>query len=321
MKQYCPCLALLILRATTLLAGTGSQILLEARDLKNQPLAGIRFSYQGVKSARTNGKGVTELDLPPKQQTGQKIKIQLAQGSTRADEWFLVNPEVNIPTESTSAAVVLMRRSEFRQIAAAVRDFPKVVRPGDLSAEDRKQILVEEAARRGLSAEQLEIAIRSFAETQNHKDKGIAAYLEGQYADAEKLLARAAEKKESDLVETLSYLGATQYEEGRYKIAAESFRKAIALRGDDGVLLSWLGLSFLELAEWSEAEPLMRRALTISEKSLGTEHPNVATGLNNLATLLQNTNRLAEAEPLMRRALAINEKSLGTEHPTVAIHP
>ncbi len=65
----------------------------------------------------------------------------------------------------------------------------------------------------------------------------------------------------------------------------------------------------------------MRRALTISEKSLGTEHPNVATGLNNLATLLQNTNRLAEAEPLMRRALAINEKSLGTEHPTVAIHP
>src|SRR5271167_4778049 len=37
--------------------------------------------------------------------------------------------------------------------------------------------------------------------------------------------------------------------------------------------------------------------------------------LNNLALLLQATNRLAEAEPLMRRALEIFEKSLGPEHP------
>ena len=40
--------------------------------------------------------------------------------------------------------------------------------------------------------------------------------------------------------------------------------------------------------------------------------------LNNLAELLQDTNRLAEAEPLMRRALAIDEKSFGPEHPNVA---
>ena len=35
---------------------------------------------------------------------------------------------------------------------------------------------------------------------------------------------------------------------------------------------------------------------------------NIATCLDNLANLLQNTNRLAEAEPLYRRALAIDEK-------------
>ena len=65
----------------------------------------------------------------------------------------------------------------------------------------------------------------------------------------------------------------------------------------------------------AEAEPLMRRALAIDEKSFGPEHPNVAMGLNNLAQLLQDTNRLAEAEPLMRRALAIDEKSFGPDHP------
>ena len=63
----------------------------------------------------------------------------------------------------------------------------------------------------------------------------------------------------------------------------------------------------------------MRRALAIDEKSFGPEHPNVATRLNNLAQLLQATNRLAEAEPLMRRALAIFEKSLGPEHPDVPL--
>ncbi len=59
----------------------------------------------------------------------------------------------------------------------------------------------------------------------------------------------------------------------------------------------------------------MRRALAIDETSYGPDDPNVAVRLNNLAMLLQTTNRLAEAEPLMRRALAIFETSLGPDHP------
>ena len=44
----------------------------------------------------------------------------------------------------------------------------------------------------------------------------------------------------------------------------------------------------------------------------------MAIRLNNLALLLQDTNRLGEAEPLMRRALAIDEESLGPDHPNTA---
>ena len=47
-------------------------------------------------------------------------------------------------------------------------------------------------------------------------------------------------------------------------------------------------------------------------------HQDAATLLNNLAGLLQDTNRLGEAEPLMRRALAMDEASYGPEHPNVA---
>jgi len=62
----------------------------------------------------------------------------------------------------------------------------------------------------GLTPAQLETALRSFAETQDPKDKGIAAYLEGQYSQAEDLLSKAVEKKESDLVESYR-LGVNAY--------------------------------------------------------------------------------------------------------------
>ncbi len=62
----------------------------------------------------------------------------------------------------------------------------------------------------------------------------------------------------------------------------------------------------------------MRRALAIDEASLGKDHPKAAAGLNNLARLLQATNRLGEAETLMRRVVDIFETSLGKDHPNVA---
>ena len=70
-------------------------------------------------------------------------------------------------------------------------------------------------------------------------------------------------------------------------------------------LMNQLGLLLLAKASHKEAEPVMRRALAIDEASYGKDHPRVARDLNNLAQLLQDTNRLAEAEPLMQRALAI----------------
>ena len=61
-------------------------------------------------------------------------------------------------------------------------------------------------------------------------------------------------------------------------------------------LMNDLGVLLLTKASYGEAEPLMQRALAISMRpAMGrTFHPNVARDLNNLALLLQATNRLAE---------------------------
>ena len=54
------------------------------------------------------------------------------------------------------------------------------------------------------------------------------------------------------------------------------------------------------------------------EKALGSNHPDVAISLNNLAGLYETQGRYADAEPLYKRSLAIWEKALGPNHPNVA---
>ena len=67
----------------------------------------------------------------------------------------------------------------------------------------------------------------------------------------------------------------------------------------------------------TEADRLYRRALTIKEKVLGPEHPDVAMTLNNLAVLYKAAGNYAEAEPLYQRAITIFEAALGPNHPKV----
>ena len=66
------------------------------------------------------------------------------------------------------------------------------------------------------------------------------------------------------------------------------------------------------------ARPLYERALAISEKVLGTEHPDTATSLSNLADLLRDQGDLAEARALRERALAIRERRLAPSIPFTA---
>src|SRR5262245_36317712 len=85
-----------------------------------------------------------------------------------------------------------------------------------------------------------------------------------------------------------------------------------------GYLLNQLGLYLQVLARYAEAKGLIERALAIHEASFGPDHPNVATGFNNLAGVLQDLGDLAQARALYERALAIDEASYGPDHPNVA---
>ena len=81
---------------------------------------------------------------------------------------------------------------------------------------------------------------------------------------------------------------------------------------------SW-GHSNTSRADYAEAEPLLRRALAIREAAVGSESPDVAGTLNNLAAVCRAQGRRGEAEVLYRRTLDIYHKTLGPQHPSTAI--
>ncbi|NEO66962.1 MAG: tetratricopeptide repeat protein, partial [Moorea sp. SIO4G2] len=59
--------------------------------------------------------------------------------------------------------------------------------------------------------------------------------------------------------------------------------------------------------------------LEINKRLFGEEHPDLATILYNLATILHNQGRQTEAESLYQQALEIAVKQLGEEHPITRI--
>ena len=72
----------------------------------------------------------------------------------------------------------------------------------------------------------------------------------------------------------------------------------------------------MDLARWEECEEQQRHAF--DEATALGDAKLVARASNELAQLLQHTNRFGEAEPLMWRALEIDEIAFGEQHPTVA---
>ena len=79
--------------------------------------------------------------------------------------------------------------------------------------------------------------------------------------------------------------------------------------------LNNIALLLKETNRSREAMPLIRRALTIDEKSYGPIHPKVANRLNALAMLLKDDSCETEVEALLCRSLTIFEATLGAEHP------
>jgi len=83
-------------------------------------------------------------------------------------------------------------------------------------------------------------------------------------------------------------------------------------------VLNKLGTACYQCGDSDAAVKAFTRGLRLLEKTIGNDHPDVATALNNLALIHYSKGRYDMAEPLYRRALMIDERVLGYDHPGVA---
>jgi len=82
-------------------------------------------------------------------------------------------------------------------------------------------------------------------------------------------------------------------------------------------VLYQLGKVYRRQNDFTKAEPYFWQALPIWVKSVGAEHPEMATSLTGLARLYQAEHEYQKAEPLVKQSLKIPEKTFGMDHPKI----
>lgn len=309
------------------LPGFSIAIPIVAHDSEHNPVPGVIFTSAGIDSLPTNAAGATQLDLPAGHESGRQIDIDLVNPpatnlttTVPGKNWILVTHTISVPSSKGVVEVVLVSRSSLHQIATQLidDDVADHFHAQPTRERDRKEVLADAAKSHGLTPEQLDIVIASVAQSPSPIDRGIAAFLKGQYLESEKLFTEASTHERNDPLGALLYLGTSQFEEGKLEEAASTFKRAFALNPENALLANARGQTFLRLGNLNESERLFRLALVLDEKKYGAEHPRIAKDLRNLAALLQASGRPLETQLLMRRALAIDEKWLGPEAPEVA---
>ncbi len=136
-------------------------------------------------------------------------------------------------------------------------------------------------------------------------------------------LREAAEKRLRTAATARVVAGDLQSAQLAYEEAAQCYQEAAeALPGNCQELLAEYlnkhGTAAYHAGDHATATASFEKALKILESTLGENHPDVATGLNNLALLHYSQADYEAAEPLYERALEIDEKTLGPDHSGVA---
>ncbi|MBC8283682.1 MAG: tetratricopeptide repeat protein [Nitrospinae bacterium] len=128
----------------------------------------------------------------------------------------------------------------------------------------------------------------------------------------------------SETWENLNKKGLSAYHESRYVEAEKHFLKAVKLAEISSKEGHRLYFSLNQLAEvyriqskFTEAEQVLKQLLESYKKYFGPKHINVALTLNNLAVNYRARGKFEESENLLKQALEILEESFDSNHPLV----
>ena len=156
-------------------------------------------------------------------------------------------------------------------------------------------------------------------------EKGLASMSERRWNEAVASFQQAeASAAGAQRLALKNYIGMCFVQQAKYQQAESALVPAgelAAALGDSlgkAATLNNLALALRAQGHYSQAESLLALALSMYEKILGPDHPNVVTSRGNLAKLYSDQGKYSLAEPLLKRALERSEKVLGPDNPAVA---
>jgi tetratricopeptide (TPR) repeat protein len=85
-----------------------------------------------------------------------------------------------------------------------------------------------------------------------------------------------------------------------------------------GSIYRLLGQAKMDQAEFNEAITIYKKSINIYEKTLSSNHPDLATSYNNIGMLYHSIGEYSEALPYHEKALAIRQQSLTPNHSDLA---
>ena len=118
-------------------------------------------------------------------------------------------------------------------------------------------------------------------------------------------------KSHETFIKLLPHVEAFAENIASYFVEEEDQKKLTTLYARGGLGLDYLG-NYAQALSWDQ------KALAISEKVLGTEHPDTATIYNNIGEVYRAQGSYPLALEWYRKALAIREKAPDTDHPNTA---
>lgn len=163
--------------------------------------------------------------------------------------------------------------------------------------------------------------------------EGVVGKFDGRFDDALEAYTRALAILERALGPYAAPLAAVHHNLGGLAHARRDFaggephgRRSVEIRtavcGPDHLHVA------LDKAAWAalldglrrsdEAERLLREAIPVIERDLGTGNPELAAQLHNLAAILARRGEVAQAESLYRRSLEIKAAAVGGDGPPLA---
>ncbi len=165
-------------------------------------------------------------------------------------------------------------------------------------------------AYRGLGHFRGEISPEALSQARESLERGLTGPAAGS-------LQMVLDKGTSDQSRAFYLLGVLAEARLDYLHAAQNYYKAAKLQTSNPVYLTAAGELAYYLWDYAEAEKLLKSAVAIQEKLLGSEHPQVARLLNHLGSIHCAQGRYEEAAALYQWSLEIDEKAYGPDHPVV----